>query len=133
MALLLILFLLMIFIMPIAIIALIVSSILKKKQDPNSSLEDPIKNTYCYIIIIITLFAIIVGTILIFRNGLDILLPEESLYTDYNDKQADINRNIVNVLSTLSLVITCIPIFIYHNRITKELKKGKTIENSQEN
>ena len=117
------------FVVPVAIIALIVSAIVKRKKESNDDFENVIRNIYCYIILIIALFSIVAGTITVFRVGLDILLPEESVY---NNAQLEKNENIVEVLSTLSIVLTCIPIFLYHNKITKMLKSKKIVDEEKE-
>ena len=117
-------------IIPIGVIALIVYAILKKSKENKGGFETAIRNIYCYIILIITLFTIVIGTISVFRVGLDVLLPEESTssYTSaYNNPEKDRNEKIVEVFSTLSLVITCIPIFMYHNNITKEIREKNKI------
>ena len=118
-------------IIPIAIVALIVYAIVKKSKESKGGFETAIRNIYCYIILIITLFAIVIGTIAVFRVGLDVLLPEESTssYTSaYNNPEREKNEKIVEVFSTLSLVITCIPIFMYHNKITKEIREEQKKE-----
>lgn len=136
MAILTILILLVICIIPVAIAAVIISAINKKNKPNSGNFETSIRNIYSYIVLIITLFAIVIGTIITFRIGLDILLPEESTnnYTSsYNNDKIDRNENIVEVLTTMSLVITCIPIFIYHNKLTKELRELKNSENNIKN
>ncbi len=120
-------FLIILGIIPIAVIALIVTAIIKKKKESNNDFEISIRNIYCYLILIITLFIIVTGTINTIRVGLDVLLPEEKISYSYyyNEEQQTKNSNIVEMLSTLALVVTCIPIFVYHNKITKELRKDK--------
>ena len=80
-------------------------------------------------ILIITLIAIISGVIAAFRIGLDIALPEKYVKsTAYNSQERERNQNIVELLTIISVVITSIPIFIYHNKLAKELSKDKNIE-----
>ncbi len=124
----LILVLIILGIIPIALISLIVTAIIKKKKESSNNFEISVRNIYCYLILIITLFIIVIGTINTFKVGLDVLLPEERVSYSYyyNEEQEMKNSNIVEMLSTLALVATCIPIFIYHSNITKELRKDKS-------
>ena len=56
--------------------------------------------------------------------GLDVILPEESIYeTSYSDEQREKNANIVELFTTLSLVIAVIPVYIYHNKLAQESRK----------
>ena len=84
---------------------------------------------YTYIILIVTLVAIIAGTIIAFRIGLDIMLPEKSTYDySYSSQEREHNENIIELFSTISLVITSIPVFIYHNKLAKKSKMVKVEE-----
>ena len=112
-------------IFPIAIITLIVSAIVKKNKEAkgnNKSFERTIRQIYIYIII--TFISILFGIIVTFRVGLDVILPEESIYeTSYSDEQREKNANIVELFTTLSLVIAVIPVYIYHNKLAQESRK----------
>ena len=82
-------------IIPIGIISLIISAVVKKNKESKVSFEDSIRSIYVYIILIITLIAIIAGVIATLRIGLDVLLPEESLYqSSYSNDQQEKNENI---------------------------------------
>ena len=119
---------------PIAVISLIISAIAKKNKEEKNSFEDLIRSVYIYIILIIALIAIIGGTITIFRVGLDIILPEQyAEETRYSSQERERNENVTEVLTTISIVATMIPIFIYHNNLAKELRKNKSVEQSTEN
>ena len=89
------LLILVVSILPIVIIALIIAAIIKKSRDTKSNFEDTIRNIYVYVILVITLICLIAGTIATFRLGLDVILPEESVYS-YNSDQIEKNENIVN-------------------------------------
>jgi len=116
-------------VIPIGIISLIVSAVVKKNKESKTSFEDSIRSIYVYIILIITLIAIIAGVIATLRIGLDVLLPEESLYKDsYNNNQQERNGNIIELFTTLSLVISVAPVFIYHNKLAKKIKADKIEE-----
>lgn len=116
-------------IIPIGIISLIISAVVKKNKESKTSFEDSIRSIYVYIILIITLIAIITGVIATLRIGLDVLLPEESLYQDsYSNDQQDKNENIIELFTTLSLVISVTPVFTYHNKLAKKIKAYKIEE-----
>ena len=120
------------FILPIAIIVLIVSAINKKSKESKSSFEDSIRNIYIYFILIITLIAIIIGVIATFRVGLDVLLPEESLYeSSYSNSTRQKNENIIELFTTLSLVISVTPIFRHHNNLAKQSRANKSSETNK--
>lgn len=116
-------------ILPIAIVALIISAIVKKNKENKNGIEETIRNIYVYIILIITLVAIITGVISTFRIGLDLLLPEKSIYeSSYQSEQQERNESIIEFFTEMSLVISVIPVFIYHNKIAKKARKVKTEE-----
>lgn len=116
-------------IIPIGIIVLIVSAVVKKGKDSKGNFDDSIRSIYTYIILIVTLIAIIVGVIATFRIGLDVLLPEETVYqSSYSNEQRQKNQNIVELYTTLSLVISVTPVFTYHNKLAKKIKAAKLEE-----
>lgn len=116
------------FIAPIAILILITSAFIKRNnKDDKGNFEETIRGMYIYIILIITLVVIISGIISIFKIGLDIILPEET-QSQYSYEKQEKNENIINLTTTLSLVVTSIPIFIYHNKLAKKIKEVKTDE-----
>ena len=116
-------------IIPIGIVSLIISAVVKRNKDSKVSFEDSIRSIYVYIILIITLIAIISGTIATLRIGLDVLLPEESLYqSSYSSDQQEKNENIIELFTILSLVISVTPVFTYHNRLAKKIKADKIEE-----
>ena len=116
-------------VIPIGIISLIISAVVKKNKESKVSFEDSIRGIYVYIILIITLIAIIAGVIATLRIGLDVLLPEESLYqSSYSSDEQEKNENIIELFTTLSLVISVTPVFIYHNKLAKKIKADKIEE-----
>ena len=116
-------------IIPIAIIVLIVLAITKKNKENKNDFSEAVRNIYVYIILIITLTTIIVGTISTFRMGLDILFPEKSIYqTKYQYEERERNQNIIDFFTEMSLVASVIPVFIYHNKIAKKARKVKIEE-----
>ena len=116
------------FIAPIAILISIISAFIKRNnKDDKGNFEETIRGMYIYIILIITLVVIISGIISIFKIGLDIILPEET-QSQYSYEKQEKNENIINLTTTLSLVVTSIPIFIYHNKLAKKIKEVKTDE-----
>ena len=117
-------FALIICIVPIIIIAFIVSAISKRNKEEKNNFQDIIRNIYIYIILIICLITIITGIIVTFKIGLDLLFPEKSIYQTNND-QIYKNENIIELFTILSLVISTIPVFIYHNKLAKKDKASK--------
>lgn len=116
-------------IIPLAILVLIISAVVKKSKDNKTNFEESIRNIYVYIILIITLIALIMGVIATLRIGLDVVLPEESLYENsYSNKQIEKNENIIELFTTLSLVISVTPVFIYHNKLAKKSRVTKIEE-----
>lgn len=114
---------------PVAVIIFIISAVAKRNKEEKGDFEESIRNKYIYIILIISLITIISGVISAFRTGLDILLPEETEYS-YEYEEQDRNRNIIEFTTTTSLVISAIPIFIYHNKLVKKEKDLKVDENN---
>jgi ABC-type Fe3+ transport system permease subunit len=118
---------------PIAVLALIIGAILKKKDATQNgsekrNFESAIRAIYIYLVLICALCAIIGGIISTFNYGLDVLLPEESYNTTNSDLQ-DRNENIVQFATNISIFIVAIPIFIYHSKIAK--KANKESENEE--
>ena len=110
-------------IVPVAILILIISAIVKRNKEDKGQFEETIRNVYVYIILIITLVTIIVGVINTFRIGLDVVLPEKTIYENsYNSEERQKNENIIEFCTTMSLVIAVTPIFIYHNKLAKKSK-----------
>ena len=117
------------FIIPIAIIVLIISAIVKKGKENKDQFEESVRNIYIYTILIVTIISIIMGTIATLRVGLDVILPEEALTNStYNNEQQQKNENIIYLCTTLSLVISVTPVFIYHNKIAKKSRTDKAKE-----
>ena len=111
------------FMVPLAILVLIILAIVKKNKDDKGNFEESIRNIYIYIILIVTFIAIVAGIISTLRIGLDVILPEESTsLNSYSTNEMQTNQNIIELFTTLSLVICATPIFIYHNRLVKKEK-----------
>lgn len=116
-------------IIPIAILVLMISSIVKRNKEDKGNIEETIRSIYVYIILIITLVAIITGVIATFKIGLDLVLPEKSEYqSSYNNEERERNQNIIELFTTLSLVVSVTPVFIYHNKLAKKSKLTKVEE-----
>lgn len=113
-------------IIPIALIGFIISAIVKKNKDSKTGFEEIVRNIYTYIVLIITLIAIIVGTISLFRVGLDIILPEKMTYESSSYVyERNKNSNIIELFTELAIVLSVIPVFIYHNNIAKKSREVK--------
>ena len=107
---------------PIAILVLIISAIVKRNKEDKGNFEESIRNVYVYIILIVTLVAIIAGVIATFRIGLDVVLPEKTInQSSYSSEERERNENIIELFTTISLVVSVTPIFIYHNKYFKIL------------
>ena len=120
---------LLMFVVPIAIVVLIIQAIAKKSKD-KKGINDIMRNIYIYLILIITLVVIISGAISAFSIGLDVLLPEKQLNDSaYNSQEREQNSNIVEFLTTASAVVVCVPLFIYHNKLAKKDREIKKQEN----
>ena len=114
---------------PIAILVLIISAIVKRNKEDKGNFEESIRNVYVYIILIVTLVAIIAGVIATFRIGLDVVLPEKTInQSSYSSEERERNENIIELLTTISLVVSVTPIFIYHNKIAKKSRAIKAEE-----
>lgn len=120
---------LLMFIVPIAIIVLIVQAIAKRNKT-KKDFDNIMRSVYIYSILIITLIVIITGAISAFSVGLDVLLPEKDVSGSlYNNQERELNINIVNLLTDIAAVVTCLPIFIYHNKLAKKDRNVKTKDN----
>lgn len=118
-------------VIPIAIVVFIISAIVKRNKDDKNNFEEIVRNIYVYIILIVTLVAIIIGVIATFRIGLDVVLPEKSIYqSTYNNEELEKNENIIGLFTTLSLVVSTIPVFVYHNKLAKKSRESKVEENN---
>lgn len=114
---------------PIAILVLIISAIVKRNKEDKGNFEESIRNVYVYIILIVTLVAIIAGVIATFRIGLDVVLPEKTInQSSYSSEARERNENIIELFTTISLVVSVTPIFIYHNKIAKKSRAIKAEE-----
>jgi phage-related holin len=121
-----------VWIIPIVLIGVIISAIVKKSKDSKTGFEEIVRNVYIYIVLIITLIAIIAGTISVFRVGLDIILPEKTTYESSSYVyEKNKNSNIIELFTELAIVLSATPVFIYHNKIAKKSREIKV--NIQEN
>lgn len=115
-------------VIPIALISMIITAASKKNKDDISNVEHSIRNIYLYTILIVLILLLIIGSIYAVRVGLDVLLPKKqynsnSYYSlDSYDKISK-NENIVNLFTSISLVLVSIPLFIKHSKLAKETKK----------
>ena len=118
---------------PIAIVVLIITAIIKRNKEDKNNFGETIRNIYVYIILIMTLIAIIGGVIYTFKIGLDLLLPEKTIYqSTYSNEQIEMNENIIEFCTTLALVVAVLPVFVYHNKLAKSSREKKAQEISAE-
>ena len=131
------LIILLIVILPIALIAMIITAIVKhnKNTDTKSStvkFEKSIRSIYVYIVLIGLLCTIIAGTIYLFNSTLDLVLPEQKEDThnvqyydttyspSKNNSNRDRNENIVGIFTSSAMLVSCIPLFVYYNKVSKK-------------
>lgn len=136
-------------IIPIAILVLIiVAAVRREKGFGVKSFEQTVKAGYVYIIVIVTLFMMISGTIFGISSLLDYFMPESEVeqttnckeYSDYDDEslsekclesnnKQDVinekNKGITNFAACFTLVIVSTPIFIAHSKMAKDLREEK--------
>ena len=128
------LIILLIAILPIALITMIITAIVKhnKNTDTKSStkkFEKSIRSIYVYIVLICLLCTIIAGTIYLFNSTLDLILPEKDISynnnyyitdtkTDYSARER--NENIVGIFTSSAMLVSCVPLFIYYNKVSKK-------------
>ena len=106
-------------ILPIALIAMIIMAASKKNRDDITGVERSIRNVYIYTLLIIFLIAIISCSIYALRIGLDIIIPEETTYyNSYN--MINKNEKIVNLFTSISIIIVSVPLFVKHSKLAKE-------------
>lgn len=134
------LLLLLFAIIPIAVVVMIIVAIIKrgKSADGSSSIklfEKSIRSIYVYIVLICLLCTIIGGIIYLFNSGLDLLIPKKKNpeYYDYsydydynyktesnlNNELRERNEKLVGVFTSSSMLISCVPLFVYYNKLAK--------------
>lgn len=122
-------------IIPIGIIALIIHLISKKNAnngEKKDNFERVIRTIYTYILVLAFLIASIASFISAVDSLADYLLPEEvstSYDEDYDyrqkvlDDRNDKNQMIVNMITSTATFVICVPMFVYHMNLTKNLIK----------
>ena len=118
----------LVFVLFISIIVFIVQAMLKRDKS-KKNFNNLIRNIYIYLILIITLIIIISATIQMFNDGLDALFPEQTTSSSsYYSSERIFNRNITSMFTDLSILIVCIPIFIYHSKLAKKDRENKKVK-----
>lgn len=107
---------------PVTLISMVLTAAGKKNRDDTKNTEYSIRNIYVYTILLISLLAMIICSISALRTGLDIILPEKSTHNYYTSQQVSRNDGIISFITSLSIVIVAIPVFIKHSRLASELK-----------
>ena len=122
-------------IFPIGIIALIVYLVSRKNAnngEKKDNFEKVIRTVYTYILVLAFLIASVASFISAVDTMADYLLPEEETYsydedTDYKrivlDERNDKNEMIVSMITNVATFVICIPMFVYHMNLTKNLIK----------
>ena len=127
------LIILLIVILPIALIAMIITAIVKHNKNTDqkystAKFEKSIRSIYVYIVLICLLCTIIGWTIYLFNSTLDLVLPEKSNSSNYYTTTPDVvsystrqrNKNIVGIFTSSAMLVSCVPLFIYFNKVSKE-------------
>ena len=119
----------------IAVITAIITAVVKRAVTTNEAEEQAnftktIRSIYVYLILICLLCAIIGGAILFFNSTINYLLPEENGYTSHMDRhnytERERNTAIVGMFTASAILVSTVPLFIYHNRIARnELSRKK--------
>lgn len=124
-----ILLMLLFTVLPVIVIIMIGVAIAKRSKSSEGAssikqFENSMRSIFTYIVLICLLCTIIGGTIYLFNSGLNLALPENSSndYIDYYDYslRRERNSNIVGILTSCSMLISCIPLFVYFNKVAKE-------------
>ncbi|MBQ8044412.1 MAG: hypothetical protein IJ272_09780 [Clostridia bacterium] len=136
----------LIFLIPSAIVALIVTAAInKEKGNDVTKFSIGVKTVYTYIIVIATLFMIVSGTIVAVSSLLDYFLPESEFESEYNCTdyysssycntvtqetriQNEKNAGITEFASSLALVLVVTPLFVTHSKEAKKLRDEKVKE-----
>ena len=119
--------------LPVVIITSIIMAVTKKNKETDektehSNFEKTIRSIYVYFVLICLLLAVIGGTLYFFDSAVDLLLPEKS-NSDYyyNSVARDKNVAIVGMITSASMLISTVPLFVYYSKVAKNeiLKKKK--------
>ncbi len=122
-------------VIPICIIALVVHLISKRNSnngEKKDNFEKIIRTIYTYILVLSFLIASIASFISAVDSLADYLLPEEveSYYDeDYDyrekvlDERNDKHQMIVDMITNTATFVICVPMFVYHMNLTKNLIK----------
>lgn len=125
-------------VLPIAVIAMIITAIVKHNKNTDSKtssikFEKSIRSIYVYIVLLALLCTIIGGTIYLFNSTLDLVLPEKrentseldyynTTYSSSNNTHLNRqrNENIVGIFTSSAMLVSCVPLFVYYNKVSKK-------------
>lgn len=109
-------------IIPVAVVIMIIVAISKSRRNntntESESFEKIIRTIYLYLLLIILLFSIVFSVITAFSTAVDCFLPYENQSNYYNLT----NQKLVEFITSISLLVISLPLFIHHNRLVKKLK-----------
>lgn len=122
---------LLVFAIPVVAVVMVITAVIKRNSSGNeqSDFEKITRAIYVYLILICLLCAMIGGTIFLFNSAMNYFLPEKE-YSDhylYNNEERNKNEALVGILTSSALLISTVPLFIYHSKIAKN-EKGKEIK-----
>ena len=101
---------LMVFLLPILIIAVVIIAFIKGKTS-EESFEAKIRAIYKYTVIVISLIMMVIGVIALFNTFLTLVLPDSYQNT------ADV---MIDFYTEAAVVALAIPIFLYHSQKMKD-------------
>lgn len=133
----------LVFLIPAAVLTLIVTAAInKEKGNGFVKFNQGVKAVYTYVIVIATLCIIIAGTITAVSSLLDYFLPESELETvedcEYKysstycgEKVKELrvrnekNAGITEFAASLALVVIATPLFVVHSKEAKKIREEK--------
>lgn len=126
-------------ILPVIVVAFIIGAISKKNKTNRSEkeqfkdFENIIRSIYVYFLLICLLCAIIGGTIYLFSSTVDYILPEQPYsYNEDNYLESRRNSYIVGIFTASSILLSAIPLFVYHSKIAKSESLKNSINLNKE-
>lgn len=119
--------LLLVFILPVALVSVIIAAVVSKDKNEYTKFKNGVKISYTYIIVIFALITIIVSSISIVSSIADYILPESEITSsDVYDVRIEKNESIRNIALSASALLLTIPLFIINSKKTIEFNKIKS-------
>ena len=123
-------------ILPVLILVMIILAVVKKGKDnkegrEGESFNSIVRTIYIYIMLIAFLCATIGGFLYFVDSAIDYYIPLENANYDSAiqnmlEKNNEKNGIIVNMYTSITVVIISLPLFIYHSKLAKTQAEQKT-------